>query len=108
MLDSLHAAGVEIVSPEFRNNRALADNLRIIPSGQEPAPIKEKLTNEAEAFDKAEEAASLEMLRTTYKDLEASVAEEKTDEAKKKQLELRKERLKEIIARKESEAATRD
>lgn len=108
MLDSLHAAGVEIVSPEFRNNRAVADNVRIIPPVEEAVPVEEKATTEARVFDKAEEAASLEMLRTAYENLEKRLAEEGIDTESRKQIELKRERMKELIARKEAAAAARD
>jgi len=64
VLDELHAAGVEIVSPSFMNTRAFEPKATFIPSREraaeepEPAGLVEDLV-----FDKAEEAESLEQLR---------------------------------------------
>lgn len=68
MLDSLHEAGVEIVSPTFMNQRQLASERRFIPpdavqatdaAREEPA----ETIPEALMFDKAEEAGSIEQAR---------------------------------------------
>ncbi len=66
ILDHLHAAGIEIVSPNFMNTRAFDPDRQFIP------PVPRKTEPEAEngapapenlVFDKAEEAASTEQLR---------------------------------------------
>ena len=57
ILDVLHAAGVEIVSPNFMNQRVLSSNVAVIPEsagvskgpGRDPAALPEDLI-----FDKAE------------------------------------------------------
>ena len=63
ILDTLHGAGIEIVSPGFMNQRPLADGERMIPARAAPsvaegaagdASVEEKL------FDKAEEAKAEE------------------------------------------------
>ncbi len=64
MLDRLHRAGVEIVSPTFMNQRVVPDGRRFVPEPERevaPAPPVGG-TAEALVFDKAEEAASLENL----------------------------------------------
>ncbi len=63
VLDALHGAGIEIMSPSYMNQRQLPPETRVIPPAQpvaqaaatEPAP-------EAIIFDKAEEAAALQQL----------------------------------------------
>jgi small conductance mechanosensitive channel len=66
MLDSLHAAGIEIVSPAFMNQRQLSADRRFIPprpsSGEGPPSDAEHPVPEAIIFDKAEQAASREQL----------------------------------------------
>ena len=65
MLDTLHSGGVEIVSPNFMNQRVLDPSLRFVPH------VPERVLHRGEAqraaaedlvFDKAEEAESLENL----------------------------------------------
>jgi small-conductance mechanosensitive channel len=73
MMDHLHAGGVEIVSPNFMNTRAFADSRQFIPraarsasagAGDDGPPTAETL-----AFDKAEQAASLETLQKQREEL---------------------------------------
>ncbi|MEZ6196402.1 MAG: mechanosensitive ion channel [Planctomycetota bacterium] len=63
MMEGLHAAGIEIVSPTFMNQRRL-DPTRPILSPREPGSLAEETTPAVErrVFDKAEEAATLERL----------------------------------------------
>jgi small conductance mechanosensitive channel len=66
MLEILHRAGIEIVSPTFMNTRAIPPDKRFIPLDSPTAQAKDSVSDtapEAVAFDKAEEAASLETLR---------------------------------------------
>ncbi len=76
MLDSLHAAGIEIVSPGFMNTRALGDDARFIPAGGRARrrPGVEALPEDL-AFDKAEQAASASRLRTRIANLDGAIAE---------------------------------
>ena len=60
VLDGLHGAGIEIVSPAYMNQRKLADDLKIIP-----AKVNAKLAESSQAveeiiFDKAEKAQQIE------------------------------------------------
>ena len=62
VLDILHAAGVEIMSPAYMNQRRLAEDHRVLPpvsrSPTSASPLEGSL--EAVAFDKAERAGELE------------------------------------------------
>ena len=64
VMDALHGAGIEIVSPTFMNQRQLAETARFIPpiSIQEK-PAVEEAPPEAMMFDKAEQAAQVEQSR---------------------------------------------
>ncbi len=67
MLDRLHGAGVEIVSPGFMNQRPLDPQVPVIPRPRvmtEPdaVPADAGPTVEDVAFDKAEDAANIEQL----------------------------------------------
>lgn len=84
VLDALHAGGVEIVSPNFMNQRVLRDDQIFIPQatadGEPPAAADAKSSTPPEKlmFDKADEAASTERLA----DL-ASAVEEKIERLRK-------------------------
>ena len=73
MLDALHAEKIEIVSPNFMNTRAIAEGKSIIPRSARKS--KEKASTQAEdlAFDKAEEAASVEEIRKSIELVEAEI-----------------------------------
>ncbi len=62
VLDSLHGAGIEIVSPGFMNQRPLQAGETFIPVEKAAAPIvKPESAAEAIVFDKAEEAEKKEL-----------------------------------------------
>jgi len=74
MLDALHAAGIEIVSPNFMNTRSLADDQSFVP-----IPVRRKsgeilATAESLAFDKAEEASLVEQIRKSVELVDAELA----------------------------------
>jgi len=80
MLDRLHAVGIEIVSPNFMNQRVLDKDVRFVAK---PAPIKVaaepmKPPPEAVVFDKADEAESLEKLREQQEELHKELNELKS------------------------------
>jgi small-conductance mechanosensitive channel len=79
MLDRLHEAGVEIVSPNFMNQRVLDPETRVLPSeppASEPPPVPtEEVAVEEIVFDKAEEAASLEQLVAEHKSTREAIAQ---------------------------------
>jgi len=118
VMDSLHDGGVEIVSPNFMNTRALSADTLVIPKPSlRAAEIHSESSPEDVVFDKAEEAESIENLRLAY----VHVAEEiDTQEKRIKEssegpereraqrdlslLKLRKERLAKTIASREPKA----
>jgi small conductance mechanosensitive channel len=120
MLDRLHGAGYEIVSPTFMNTRALSESKRFMPP-EERVEEKEAPSISAEpervVFDKAEEAESLEKLKETSLALSKEIEELKqnreqaADRAEKdrvrdriKQLEDRRKWLMELIEKREKES----
>ncbi len=74
VMDELHAAGVEIVSPNFMNTRALGQATRFIPK-RAAAPSRRPAENSPEAlvFDKAEQATALEEVRRRQLALEEEI-----------------------------------
>jgi small-conductance mechanosensitive channel len=105
VLDTLHAEGIEIMSPAYMNQRRLGDGHRAIPptvtSPDPDTPVEGSV--EAIAFDKAERAGELEnekqnLVEAIKKAEEAS--KHAADEAEKHSLKTRidqaKERLKAI------------
>ncbi len=120
VLDSLHKGRIEIVSPTFMNTRALSERKAFIPDEEvtagEVEKGKEKSAPENIVFDKAEQAESLEKMRQRYETLgdEINAVKERLketadgtlkDELKlhKEWLEKRREKLAEIIKKKENE-----
>jgi small-conductance mechanosensitive channel len=110
MLDRLHEAGIEIVSPAFMNQRVLPTDRTFIPA-RAPQPVDspdDKELPEAVVFDKADDAESLEMLRKRAEGLQKEIAELKTalddssDQTERKAVEakltLSKERLERLKA----------
>jgi small-conductance mechanosensitive channel len=120
MLDKLHAGGVEIVSPTFMNTKAIHGDKTFIPKSApaehyedvtKPAPRAEKV-----AFDKADQAESLEKLKTRFDKLaediknaeseldklDDPITREKTSEQIER-LKRSREKLDEYIKKRESE-----
>ena len=73
MLDSLHAAGIEIVSPNFMNTRAVATDKPIIPELSRKARKKQRTQAEDVIFDKADEAAQVEEIRKSIELVETEL-----------------------------------
>ena len=67
IVDALHDARIEIVSPNFMNTRALKPNAMVLP---EASPQMESVDDEADpdavVFDKAAQAEELEDLKRSY------------------------------------------
>lgn len=119
ILDSLHLNGVEIVSPNFMNTRALSPETVVIPAPEahEVEPEAES-TPEETVFDKADEAETIENLRLSYAKLTAEI-ETREDNLKTvpeggehdraqeelSRLQLRQQRLGQIISERESATA---
>jgi small-conductance mechanosensitive channel len=118
MLDRLHQAGIEIVSPTFMNQRVLPTGRNFIPKGSAPPAESPTARERPEAvvFDKADEAESLEMLHQRSENIKKSIAELKaaaeaaSDQTEREGLEAqltqskeRLERLREYIVKRENE-----
>ena len=73
MLDALHEAGIEIVSPNFMNTRSLEADLRIIPARSTKPARKVQPQAEQIAFDKAEDAALIEKIRIAIEQADAEL-----------------------------------
>ena len=92
MLDALHGAGIEIVSPHFMNTRSLAEGQSFIPLAGEPGEVP-TVSQEDVAFDKAEAAASVEQIRKAIEAVDAELQTPTKDGAVSAKLEARKESL---------------
>jgi small-conductance mechanosensitive channel len=83
MLDCLHEAGIEIVSPSFMNQRPLPPEQVFIPqapaSGSIPAPVSTTEAPENVIFDKADEAERIENLKDHREQLLSRVKELEAD-----------------------------
>jgi hypothetical protein len=78
VLDTLHSANIEIVSPNFMNQRPLKDGELIIPKKAPKEIPSEKEDNPEDIiFDKAEEAESKGNLKYKHEELNASIQEKK-------------------------------
>jgi small-conductance mechanosensitive channel len=76
MLDVLHRAGIEIVSPRFMNQRSLEPERRFLPKDLPPARAADSgSVPEDRIFDKAEEAGRLEAHREEHAVIEREIAE---------------------------------
>ncbi|MEM9209810.1 MAG: mechanosensitive ion channel family protein, partial [Pseudomonadota bacterium] len=73
MLDALHNDGIEVVSPNFMNTRALSENGKVMPSRTRRSTSSARPSAEDLAFDKADEAASIEKIRTAIQQTEAAI-----------------------------------
>lgn len=71
MLDALHGAGIEIVSPTFMNTRAQAADAAVIPQASPAIVTHDGVAAEEVAFEKAQEAASIEHLHDELRALDA-------------------------------------
>ena len=112
ILDTLHGAGIEIVSPNFMNTRSLGGHDRFLPQarGKKAIPARSGSSAEKVAFDVAEEAASLEELRNTLEsvkqELEALNENKSVDtDTARERLEARKTRLDAEISQAEARLA---
>lgn len=79
VMDELHAAGIEIVSPNFMNTRALDESARFVPSraDTEGSPEPQAAEGpEAVIFDKADDAEELEEHRMKQEALEQEIKED--------------------------------
>lgn len=76
ILDTLHGAGIEILSPGFMAQRRVPDGALVVPP-QPPTPApEEEAPAESVVFDKAEHAAQRSLARKNLKDDMAQVQAE--------------------------------
>ena len=78
MLDALHESGIEIVSPNFMNQRQLTVDDKVIPQRRYYPPSRDDKTGRAEEvlFSKAELASSVEQIQDKLKALKKSLNDE--------------------------------
>jgi len=98
MLDVLHEAGIEIVSPNFMNTRAIAENTYYVPKPAVAEQAAHIVSAEDLAFDKAEQASSVEDIRKQIEALDAELerlkkADDKDYDAKEGEIIVRKHKL---------------
>jgi len=98
VLDALHAAGIEIVSPNFMNTRAIPEDKPILPRPSRKTASRESKRAEDVAFDKAEDAASAEEIRKSIERVDAEIAaladnKDPDTDSRKQRLTARKEWL---------------
>ena len=98
MLDALHSADIEIVSPSFMNTRAVPDGQMFIPSPSSKRSRAAQPIAEDVAFDKAEDAASLEKIRVQIEKIDEQLnapgeQESESNQRDKSTLEEQKARL---------------
>ena len=80
MLDALHGADIEIVSPTFMNTRAMAKDKIFIPKPTRKTAKKKRTQAEALAFDKADQAANIEKIRRAIDATEVELLEATNEE----------------------------
>ena len=98
MLDGLHGAGIEIVSPNFMNTRAVPEGKTFMAEPARSRPTADRPLAEEVAFDKAEDAASLEKIRAAIDHIDHQLkgsddSEAALDPDQKAELETRKTHL---------------
>ncbi len=96
MLDSLHSADIEIVSPRFINQRNLSPRSSTVPDNVPvPAVVTTEVSPEARIFDKADAAEAQDKIKTEVTRSEQLVADikNKIDDSafKEEKLELQTE-----------------
>ncbi len=78
ILTTLHEAGIEIVSPNFMNQRQLDSTVRVLPTSQlsSTSTIEEDVETKAETliFDKADAVAQLEELRAQRESIREEIS----------------------------------
>lgn len=106
VLDSLHQAGVEIVSPSFRNQR-MVDSQTFIPEArvESSGKVKRAESHEPESviFDKANKAEKVDQTRKQVEKLEEQIKEisdqikEASDSEQKDKLKTKQDKTKQKI-----------
>lgn len=107
MLDALHEAGIEIVSPRFMITRAQRAEEKVVPEHVHPTPdATPAAAPEALMFDKAEEAATTERLRELHAEVSGRLEGTEEGEARAALL-ARQARLAAAIAAREDQPPAR-
>lgn len=75
VIDSLHSAGVEIVSPTFMNQRQISDEKVMSEVEKKKAVSRQKSRPEDLIFDEAEQVARLERLNDKLQKLQSELSE---------------------------------
>jgi len=100
ILDTLHGAGVEIVSPSFMNQRRLDNEVKVLPVLHHQAPSPDAPSSEEIVFDKAEQAEQQEKaeidLHERIRTLEGQARESEGEE---------KEQIEDLIVRARNQLA---
>ncbi len=73
MLDALHEVGIEIVSPNFMNQRQVGDTVFIPAKPKKHEEVQQTDAPESKIFDKAEEAESLEKRKEKLSEVEEKI-----------------------------------
>jgi len=73
MLDALHDAGIEIVSPNFMNQRPVGETVFIPEKLRKQEEVVQTDSPEDKIFDKAEEAESIENHKSSLAEIEANI-----------------------------------
>jgi hypothetical protein len=74
MLDALHAAAIEVVSPSFMNSRVYSVDKEFIPEPSRRRGKQKQTAVEQIVFDKAADAASLEELKISVERIDKELA----------------------------------
>lgn len=98
MIDSLHAAGVEIVSPTFMNQRQYRTDDVFISEVKAYQERKNRRSEASKVFDKAETAEQIDLLKEQLSQLEHRLKQCDNDE-EKQQIINKKEILKTELSR---------
>lgn len=112
VLDELHGAGIEIMSPSFMAQRPVTEGARVVPVGVATVAAAPQVAKpEQVAFDKAEEAGRIEGLRREIENLDAEIkASEKSkrqrDDASIRQKRARRTQLADELAAAEQEKSS--
>jgi small-conductance mechanosensitive channel len=75
VLDTLHGAGVEIVSPTFMNQRQIKEGHAFVPEVEAPAEPTRDRSPDSLVFDKADQVEKVEDLRLRLTALDNEIAE---------------------------------
>lgn len=75
MLDTLHEAKIEIVSPEFVNLRRQAEDAAMLPRPSRSMPKAQVQDPEARIFDKADAAEAKDRMRAEHEAVEKQITE---------------------------------